>query len=122
MAQRRSKKKGCDWKSVCEIARELPGSEEGTSYGTPAFRVRKKLFARQKEDPDLLVVRCELGVRELLMEAKPDVFVLTDHYRDHPFVLVRLSRVHRRDLEQALRESWSAVAPAKLRAELDDRS
>ena len=34
------------WETVREIALTLPGAEEGTSYGTPAFRVRKALFVR----------------------------------------------------------------------------
>ena len=34
-----------DWETVRAIATPLPGTEESTSYGQPAFRVRKKLFA-----------------------------------------------------------------------------
>ena len=30
--------------------------EDGTSYGTPALKVRKKLLARLKEDGDSLVI------------------------------------------------------------------
>jgi hypothetical protein len=30
----------------------LPEVEEGTSYRTPAFRRRGKLFVRLREDPD----------------------------------------------------------------------
>lgn len=35
-----------NFETVCEIARTLPGAEESTSYGTPAFKVKGKLFAR----------------------------------------------------------------------------
>lgn len=38
------------WDTVREIALELPDVEEGTSYGTPALKVKKKLFVRLKED------------------------------------------------------------------------
>jgi hypothetical protein len=34
------------WETVREMATALPEAVEGTSYGTPAFYVRKKLFVR----------------------------------------------------------------------------
>lgn len=104
---------------VREIARELPGVEEGTSYGTPGFRVKGKFFARMREDGESLVVRCELAERELLLDAAPDVFHITDHYRDWPYVLVRVSKASRSVLEEALENAWRRAAPAKLVAELD---
>jgi hypothetical protein len=46
------------WDEVREIALSLPGVEEGASYGTPAFRVRRKFLARLwPEEPDVLVLR-----------------------------------------------------------------
>ena len=36
--------------TVRQIAQTLPGAEESTSYGTPAFKVKGKLFARQYQD------------------------------------------------------------------------
>ncbi len=32
--------------AIRKVALALPGVEEGTSYGTPAFRFRKELIAR----------------------------------------------------------------------------
>jgi hypothetical protein len=34
-----------DWESVRELAGALPGAEESTTYGQPAFKVDGKLFA-----------------------------------------------------------------------------
>ena len=46
------------WETVREIALSLPGAEEGTSYGTPAFRVRKaEFFARLHDSGEALVVQ-----------------------------------------------------------------
>ena len=39
--------------TVREIARELPGAVESTSYGTPAFKVGKNLFVRQHQDGEI---------------------------------------------------------------------
>lgn len=41
------------------LARGLPGIEEGTSYGTPALRVRRKPLVRMK-DAETLVFMCAI--------------------------------------------------------------
>jgi hypothetical protein len=94
---------------VRKIVLDLPDVEETTSYGTPAFRVRKKLIARQHQDGESLVVRADFDAREVLLRAKPKSFFLTDHYRAYPWVLVRLSSVSRADLEDALGQAWRAA-------------
>ena len=48
------------WNTVLELARRLPEVEEGTSYGTPALRVRGKFFARLREDGETLVVKMNI--------------------------------------------------------------
>jgi hypothetical protein len=50
--------------TVRELAGELAGAEESTSYGTPAFKVRGTLFFRLWEDNETLVVRTEMDRRE----------------------------------------------------------
>ena len=47
--------KGVTEAMVRKLALALPGMEEGTSYGTLAFRVRKKLVARIHGREDALV-------------------------------------------------------------------
>ncbi len=44
------------------LARRLPGIEEGTSYGTPASRVRSKPLVRMK-DTGTLVPMCAMEGR-----------------------------------------------------------
>jgi hypothetical protein len=41
---------------VRKVALAWPEVEDGTSYGTPALKVRKKLLVRLKEDGDGLVM------------------------------------------------------------------
>jgi hypothetical protein len=73
--------------TVREIALSLPGVEEGTSYGTAAFRVRGKFLARLREDGETLALRIGMDEREVLMRADPEVFFITDHYAGSPAVL-----------------------------------
>ena len=81
---------------VRKLALTWPEVQDGTSYGTAALKVRNKLLARIKENDNSLVV---LGVpqeeRAMLCENEPRVFYFTDHYRDYPTVLIRLSRAKR---------------------------
>jgi hypothetical protein len=81
------------FEQVRKIARALPNVEEGTSYGTPAFKTDGKLLARLKEDGDSLVVATTFEEREEMMEADPETYYITDHYLKYPWILVRLSRV-----------------------------
>jgi len=52
-----------------QIALALPGVEEGTSYGAPAFRVRGKFLARLREDGATLVVKCDYRCKNLLLSS-----------------------------------------------------
>src|SRR5204863_4644792 len=78
---------------IRKLALTWPEVEDGSSYGTPALKVRKKLLARLREDDETLVM---LGVpldeREMLIESQPEIFYFTDHYRDYPTVLIHLSK------------------------------
>jgi len=100
--------------TVRAIAARLPGAEEGTSYGTPAFRVGGRLFARQHQDGESLIVRLEPAERTMRMQADPETFFLTDHYVGTPWLLVRLATVARDDLKDLLEESWRQSAPKHL--------
>ena len=96
---------------IRKIALAWPEVERGTSYGTPALKVRKKLLVRLKEDGDSLVMH---GVpqdeRDMLVERAPKVFYFTDHYRDYPMVLIRLSKAARGDVEPLLLRQWRTLA------------
>ena len=107
------------WKTVQSIAKKLPGAEESTSYGTPAFKVKGKLFARLKENETQLVVHVPIAERALLVEFNPKVFGVTPHYEKHPYVLVELAHVERDELVQLLEDAWRMVAPKRLLAAHD---
>jgi Uncharacterized protein conserved in bacteria len=111
---RQTKTNGITWETVREIAQKLPGAEEGTSYGTPAFKVAKKLFVRFHQSGESIAISMEIDQREALMKTNPDVFYITDHYLKYPWVLVRLSAVNRNDLEKIIEESWRRNAPKKF--------
>jgi hypothetical protein len=99
-----------DVATLREIAMCFPGVEEGVSYGTLAFRVRKKLICRMKEDGESLAIRMEFGEREILMEGEPRTFYITEHYRNYPLVLAHLSKLHPEELKRIFHNAWRRYA------------
>ena len=79
------------WKKTVELAQALPDVVEDRSYGTPALKAKGKLIARLRSEAEGgLAIRCELLDREMLMQADPDTFYITDHYANYPMVLINL--------------------------------
>jgi len=117
---RRAGARGVSYEAMRRLALALPGVEEGTCYGTPAWRVAGKLFARLRED-GALVLRTDLDERERLMSSDPEAFYVTDHYLAYPWVLVRLSNVRRDRLRALIDSAWRRSAPKTLRADVGPR-
>lgn len=95
---------------VRKLGRQLPNVEEGTAYGSPALKVRGKMFAcipvHRSAEPNSLAVRMSFVERDLRLQAEPDVYYLTPHYEGHPVVLVRLTRVGDKALKELLEVGW----------------
>jgi hypothetical protein len=105
---------------VRRIALSLPHTTEKPSYGTPGFRVKDKLFARIRDEGDVLVVFVDsLDEKDLLITSDPEKFFTLPHYDGHASVLVRFATVDTDELTELLTEAWRVRAPAKVRAAFD---
>lgn len=103
---------------VRRIALTLPEAWEKSTYGTPGFFVRKKLFGRIRDDStELAVWREGEDEKEALIESEPDKFFTTPHYDGYAMVLVRLPAIDTEELEDLLIESWLIRAPKRLASE-----
>jgi hypothetical protein len=58
--------------------------EESRSGDGRALKVKGKLLAWVREDPRVLAVKVSPIDREYLLRAEPEIFFLTDHYRNYP--------------------------------------
>ena len=103
-----------DVETLRRIALSFPGVEEGTSYGTLAYRVGKKFICRIKEDGESLAIRMEFGEREILVEGEPETFYFTEHYRNYPMVLIRLPKVHPDELKRIFGNAWRRFASKRI--------
>jgi hypothetical protein len=120
--KRARKHKTVTFEQLRLLALALPRVEEGTSYGTPAFKVAGKLFVRLHQDGVSLVVKIDPGERAMRMKADPETFYITDHYLNYPWILVRISSVEVDDLRDMLEEAWRLTAPRQLVSEYDGAS
>jgi hypothetical protein len=110
-----------NWQRLCELARELPEVSEGIWFRTPSLQVRKKSFVRLKEDGKTVVfILDSVDEQEFLCEARPEVYFITDHYRDYPAVLARLSKLRVDEARFRLERAWRKKAPVTLVRKLDE--
>ena len=112
-------KKPLTFDDVRTLAEALEDVEIGTTYGTPALKVRGKVFAciatNRSAEPGTLVVVVGFEERDRLLEADPATYYLKDHYRNSPSILVRLARVHPDALHDLLRMAWTFVTRSARR-------
>jgi hypothetical protein len=104
---------------VRRIGLSLPDVEAATKYdGSPVLRLggcfMAGLATHRSAEPGTLVVRCAHEERERLLEDSAETYYITDYYRKHPIVLVRLSCINGDALHDLLSVSWRLTA-AKAR-------
>ena len=97
------------------LALALPGVEEGLAYGSPIWRVGKRMLTRVWEDGETVVLKMDEAMRDALIAAQPDVFFVTDHYLGHPLGLARLTATEADQIAEILRAGWRDIAPKRLR-------
>ncbi|WMT89498.1 MmcQ/YjbR family DNA-binding protein [Pelagibacterium sp. H642] len=81
------------WEELVALALSFPGVVESTSYGTPAIKLGTKFLLRLREPDIIALQRPSMDERDMLLEVEADLFFITDHYRDYPYVLVRLDNL-----------------------------
>ena len=92
---------------VKAIGLSLPGVEAGTKYdGSPVLRAggcfMAGLATHPSAEPGSLVVRVDIDQREWLLDDAPETYYVTDYYRPHPIVLVRMAQLNRDALRDLL--------------------
>jgi hypothetical protein len=108
-------KRGVTPAKTRKILLGFPGVDEGSSYGTAGFRVRKKFLARFRDDDTVLVIKCGDVERDLRLQADPKAFFILEHYRGYPTVLVRLAEVTADTLRDVIEVGWERLASKRMR-------
>ena len=93
----------------------FPMVEKGLSYRQPSYLLNGKFFTRlRREDASLVLLEVSFDEREMLMEAEPETFHFTPHYKDYPSVLARIATLHPGSLKAFLDRRFRKIAPKKL--------
>ena len=97
----------------CRVLVLSPTRELATQIAE-SFKAYGKFFTRfRDEDASLVLQGVGHDEREMLIEADPETFHLTDHYRSFPVVLARVERLDAATLRQFLDRKWRRTAPRK---------
>jgi hypothetical protein len=106
--------KTADFSLVRDVALEFPDVKEASSTRGIAFTVAGRLLACQaihpSAEPNSLMVRVSHDERARLLARDPETYYVTEHYRKHPAVLVRLAKLRRKALRNLLATAWLFVS------------
>jgi hypothetical protein len=108
---------------VRRLALGFPDTEEGTTFGYAAFKVRGKAFAwfptKKEVEPGSLGVRMSFLERDHRVGARPKVFYVTPHYKDYTSVLARIDLMSDAELRELLESGYEFMLahakPARTR-------
>jgi len=87
------------WKIILAV----PGAENRLWFNQPSGFLHDRFLAKvhHKEEAVTLQVG-SMEMRDMMLEAEPALFYITDHYRKFPFVLIRLKALSKKVLRDIL--------------------
>jgi len=94
-----------------KIALSVEGASEGPYFGKPAVFVAEKFLTRvhTKEEAMVLAVG-SMEMRDVMLEAEPKLFYITDHYKNFPYLLARLTKLDKATLKDLLNARLLQIA------------
>jgi len=125
------------FEDVAHIALDLPEAAEGARHGHRTWVVRGKVFAWERpfskadikrfgddpipDGPILAVSVDDLQEKEAVIAAHPKAFFTISHFDGYAAVLIRLTKVTKKQLRDSLVDGWLASAPPTLADEYAKR-
>ncbi len=105
-----------DWDVIKALALglDLPGVEVTTTWGQPALKAHGKLWVWWSPSEDAPVFKVPVEERDFLVEADPETFFVTPHYKGHPLILVRPEKLDFEWAKANLVRVWRAQAPKRV--------
>jgi hypothetical protein len=98
-----------------KIALSFPGGNERPSHGNPSFFIDRNFFTRWRDEENSIVLIVDsIDERDMLLEADPGTFFITDHYRNYPSVLAWAAKIDTKTLRGMLERRWQKIVPKKM--------
>jgi hypothetical protein len=86
-----------------KIMLAIPGTDERLWFNQPSVFVHDRFLSKTHHREDAAVLQVgSMEMRDMMLEAEPKLFYITDHYRKFPFVLIRLSALTKTVLKEML--------------------
>jgi hypothetical protein len=86
-----------------KIALAIPGTVEVLWFRKPAVFLHDQFLTKVHDKEEAMTLRVSsMEMRDMMLEAEPELFYITDHYRNFPFVLARLSALTPQTLKEIL--------------------
>ena len=103
------------WEEFAALACELPEVEQSSSYGRPSLKVRGKYIAGLNPKEKAFVFRlASVEEQDFLIEAAPQIYYITDHYKGYPAILARPAKLTKKEARGRLERAWRIQAPKAL--------
>jgi len=97
----------------------IPGTDERLWFNQPSVFIHDRFLAKTHHKEDAVTLQVgSMEMRDMMLEAEPRLFYITDHYRKFPFVLIRLSALTKTVLKDMLvgrAAQLAAMPPIKRR-------
>jgi len=100
-----------------KIALSFPGAYEKSSYGAPTVFIGKKVFTQinSHKRKAIMLLTQSLEERDHLVEADPETFFITDHFKNYKGLLAHTAALDARTYRALLERRWQAIAPKTAR-------
>src|SRR5581483_74487 len=86
-----------------KIALAIPGSKEVLWFRKPAVFLHDRFLTKVHDKEEAMTLQvASMEMRDMMLEAEPELFYITDHYKNFPFVLARLSALTPKTLKEIL--------------------
>src|SRR5579884_2174261 len=100
-----------------KIALSFPGATEVLWFRKPAIFLHDQFFTKVHDKEEAMTLRVSsMEMRDMMLEAEPELFYITDHYRNFPFILARLERLTPKTLKDILTGRAAQLAEGAERA------
>jgi hypothetical protein len=106
--------------TVRKLALALPDAVELETWGTPTFRIRKKIFAMFAEDQREVWLKSTHDEQRALTQMDPETFFVPPYVGPSGWVGIHYRTVDRDEMRELLTEAWRLTAPKRLVASFDD--
>jgi hypothetical protein len=86
-----------------KIALAIPGTKQVLWFNKPAVFLHDQFLTKVHDKEEAMTLRVSsMEMRDMMLEAEPQLFYITDHYKNFPFVLARLSALTPKSLKDML--------------------